>query len=101
MAGRARPRPPVPSVNGVGRLTILFDQGVPVPLRKQLSGLKVNTAFERRWSALSNGALLASAESEGYQYLITTDQNLCYQQNLANRQLAIHVLLAASWPRIG
>ena len=82
-------------------MTILFDQGVPVPLRKRLSGHTVDTAFERGWSTLSNGALLAHAESEGYQLLITTDQNLRYQQNFTDRQLAIIVLLAASWPRIG
>ena len=36
----------------------------------------------------------------GYQLLITTDQNLRYQQNLADRRLAIMVLLSTSWPRI-
>lgn len=82
-------------------MTILFDQSVPVPLRKRLSGHTVDTAFERGWSTLDNGVLLARAESEGYQLLSTTDQGLSYQQNLADRQLAIIVLLATSWPRIG
>lgn len=40
-----------------------------------------------------------AAVGEGYD-LITTDQNLRYQQHLADRQLAIIVLLSASWPRI-
>ena len=81
-------------------MIILFDQGVPVPLRRHLSGHEVDTAFERGWSSLGNGALLDRAESDGYQILVTTDQNLRHQQNLAGRQLAILVLLAASWPRI-
>jgi hypothetical protein len=32
--------------------------------------------------------------------LVTTDQNLRYQQNLADRRLAILVLPYASWPKL-
>jgi len=60
----------------------------------------VDTAFERGWSALQNGELLDVAEQEGYDLLMTTDQNLRYQQHLADRPLAIIVLLSTSWPRI-
>jgi hypothetical protein len=60
----------------------------------------VDTAFERGWSTLRNGELLDVAEHERYDLLITTDQNLRYQQQLAARQLAIIVLLSTSWPRI-
>ena len=81
-------------------MRILFDQGVPAPLRRLLSGHEVDTTFERDWSGLGNCVLLDRAESDGYQILVTTDQNLRHQQNLAGRQLAIMVLLAASWPRI-
>lgn len=81
-------------------MKILFDQGAPAPLRRHLAGHEVETAYERGWSALSNGDLLKSAEDAGYQLLITTDQNLVYQQNLRGRQIAIIVLLSTSWPRI-
>ena len=40
------------------------------------------------------------AEECGYELLITTDQQLRNQQNLADRQLAMLVLLSTSWPRI-
>jgi predicted nuclease of predicted toxin-antitoxin system len=79
---------------------ILFDQGTPAPLRRHLPSHVVDTAFERGWSALHNGELLDVAEQEGYDLLITTDQNLRYQQHLADRQLAIIVLLSTSWPRM-
>jgi predicted nuclease of predicted toxin-antitoxin system len=79
---------------------ILFDQGTPVPLRRDLAQHAVDTVLERGWSQLENGALLAEAEREGYDLLITTDQNLKYQQNLGPRQLAILVLMSTSWPRI-
>lgn len=81
-------------------MKILFDQGTPVPLRRYLPGHAVDTAYERGWSALANGDLLTTAEQDGYEILITTDRNLCYQQNLADRQIAIVVLLSTSWPRI-
>jgi hypothetical protein len=81
-------------------MRILFDQGTPVPLRQHLTNHVVDTAFERGWSTLRNGELLDVAEHERYDLLITTDQNLRYQQPLAARPLAIIVLLSTSWPRI-
>ena len=81
-------------------MKILFDQGTPVPLRRYLPGHTIDTAYEKGWSALTNGDLLKNAEQEGYELLITTDRNLRYQQNLAERRIAIVVLLSTSWPRI-
>ncbi len=81
-------------------MRILFDQGTPAPLRRHLTGHAIDIAYERGWSNLSNGDLLDAAEREGYQILITTDQNLRYQQSLAGRKIAIIVLLSTSWPRI-
>ena len=62
-------------------MKILFDQGKPAPLRRYLSGHSVDTAYERGWSDLRNSDLLDKAEMEGYELLITTDQNLRHQQN--------------------
>ena len=60
-------------------MRILFDQGTPVPLRRYLTSHVVDTAFERGWATLHNGELLDVAEQEGYDLLMTTDQNLRYQ----------------------
>ena len=81
-------------------MKIVFDQGVPVPLRRQLVGHTIATAYEQGWSTLMNGALLDAAERAGYDVLITTDQNVRYQQSLAGRRLALVVLQSTSWPRI-
>jgi hypothetical protein len=78
---------------------VLFDQGVPAPLRDHLRGHEVRTAFELGWSELSNGELLAVAEPK-FDVLITTDRNLPKQQNLAGRRIAILVLPTTSWPRL-
>lgn len=81
-------------------MKILFDQGTPVPLRKYLAEHSVDTTFEQSWPDLKNGELLNKAEKNGYQLLITTDQNLRYQQNLSGRKFPIIVLMSTSWPRI-
>jgi hypothetical protein len=60
----------------------------------------VSTAYERGWSTLKNGELLAAAEGQGFEVLVTTDRNLKYQQNLTSRTIAIIVLGTTSWPRI-
>jgi hypothetical protein len=80
-------------------MRILFDQGTPVPLRRYLPGHTVSTAYEMGWSNLTNGDLLAKAESL-FDLMLTTDQNLRYQQNLQGRKLAIVVLPTTSWPEI-
>jgi hypothetical protein len=81
-------------------MKILFDQGTPIPLRNELKDHNVQTAYELGWAKLANGELLAAAEKEGFEIMITTDQNLRYQQNLADRKLAVIVLSTTSWPRI-
>ena len=80
-------------------MRILFDQGTPVPLRRALKTHVVSTAYEMGWSTLENGDLLRAAESQ-FDVLVTTDQNLGYQQYLAARRLAILILPFASWPKL-
>ncbi len=81
-------------------MKVLFDQGVPVPLRRHLHPHDVDTSAERGWSTLQNGDLLREAEVAGYDAFVTTDRNLKYQQKLAGRRLRILVLTTTSWPRI-
>ncbi|MGH8747270.1 MAG: hypothetical protein ACREUK_12370 [Burkholderiales bacterium] len=80
-------------------MRILFDQGTPTPLRDHLPGHSVETAYERRWSTLRNGELLARAEAE-FDLLVTTDRNLKSQQNMKGRKLAILVLPTTNWLRL-
>ena len=81
-------------------MKILFDQGTPAPLRQFLVGHTVDTAASRGWERLENGELLDQAERHGYEVLVTTDQNMRYQQNLGGQSLAIVVLMRASWPLV-
>lgn len=80
-------------------MRILFDQGTPVPLRRELVGHDISTAFEMGWASLSNGALLAAAEAK-FQVLVTTDRRMRFQQNFSERRLAVLVLPTTSWRMI-
>lgn len=81
-------------------MRVLFDQGTPVPLRKHLTSHEVITTFDLGWGTLGNGELLNHAEHAGFDVLVTTDQNLKYQQNLMGRKIGIVVIATTSWPRI-
>jgi hypothetical protein len=79
-------------------MLILFDQGTPSPLATFLEGHTIKNAKDLGWDALSNGELLKAAEDSGFQLVLTTDKNIRYQQNLAERTIAIVVLGHARWP---
>ena len=81
-------------------MKVLFDHGTPRPLRQHLIGHESDTAADNGWETLRNGELIDKAEQEGYEVLITTDQKLRYQQNLARRRLATIVLLKNNRPRV-
>ena len=81
-------------------MKVLFDQGVPVPLRRYLPEHAVDTAYEMGWGTLDNGELLDAAEDAGYEVLVTTDKNIRHQQNLVGRTFAVLVLPSPRWPAI-
>ena len=78
-------------------MKILFDNGTPAPLQRYLAGHTIDTAAKRGWQRLENGELLGQMERHGYEVLITTDQNMRYQQNLSGRNFAVIVLMRARW----
>jgi hypothetical protein len=80
-------------------LRILFDKNVPVGARTSLPGHEVHTIAEMGWSdQLENGKLLEVAERSGFDVMVTSDQNIRYQQNLSGRKLALIVLGSNIWP---
>ena len=81
-------------------MRVLFDQGVPLPLKGWLVKHSVETARQRGWSELLNTDLLRAAESAGFDLFITTDQNLRYQQDLSRFGIAVLVLMVANWPAL-
>ena len=81
-------------------LRILLDENLPTALSRQIVGHHVTAAIEMGWAGISNGDLTATAEAEGFEVLITADQNIRYQQNLTGRRLILIVLSTNIWPII-
>jgi hypothetical protein len=80
-------------------LRVLFDKNVPVGVRRLLAGHSVATMSEMGWpEVLENGELLRTAEVAGFEVLVTSDQNIRYQQNLTSRRIALVVLGSNVWP---
>jgi len=82
-------------------LRILLDKNVPVGVNQFLSNHEVRTVAEMNWPPqLGNSELLEVAEVSGFEVLITSDQNIKYQQNLSGRKLALAVLGSNIWPAV-
>ncbi len=79
-------------------MLILFDHGTPGPLQLFLTGHTVRKTKELGWDTLGNGELLNEAERAAFEVFVTTDKNIRYQQNLADRVIAIVVLGNSRWP---
>jgi predicted nuclease of predicted toxin-antitoxin system len=82
-------------------LRILFDKNAPVGVRRFLLKHEVHTIVDLKWNVqLENGELLNAAEAAGFDVLVTSDQNIHYQQTLAGRQLSLVVLGSNIWPTV-
>ncbi|QJB44499.1 DUF5615 family PIN-like protein [Dolichospermum flos-aquae] len=77
-------------------MRILLDECAPRPLKRQLAEYDIKTVVEMGWSGKKNGELLRLMNQEGFTILLTTDQNLRYQQNLQQAVVAVVVLVAQS-----
>ncbi len=81
-------------------MKVLFDHNTPRRLRQHLPEHSVDTARERGWAELSNGNLLTQAERNGYEVVVTADQSMSYQQNIARKQVGVVVLFSNRWPDV-
>ena len=81
-------------------MRILFDNGTPRGLARFLTGHIVDEARAHGWEELENGDLIDVAERSGFEVLVTTDNNIRYQQNLASRKIALVVLQHSQWPMV-
>ncbi len=74
-------------------MRVLLDECVTRYLKRDFIGHEVLTVEEAGFKGLKNGRLLEAASGQ-YEVLVTVDQNLRYQQNLKNFNVAIIVLKA-------
>ena len=69
-------------------MRVLVDECLPRFLRGVLPGHFVQTAQDCGWAGIKNGQLLLLAE-QNFDVFLTADKNLRYQQNLAERKIAV------------
>src|SRR5664280_975698 len=70
-------------------MKILLDECLPLDFRHSFPG---HDAHSAEWAGLKgkkNGERLRDAELAGYEVLLTVDQGILHQQNLAGRKLSI------------
>ena len=80
-------------------MRIAFDKNVPIGVRRFLTKHEVFTFVEMQWHPqLENGELLKAVEASGLDVIVTSDQNIGYQQNLTDRKFASVVLGSNIWP---
>src|SRR3712207_1585290 len=77
-------------------MRIRLDECAPRPLGRHLVGHDVRTIREMGWAGKKNGELLALMAADGFEVLLTVDQNLRYQQNPTAVGVAVVVLVAAT-----
>ena len=77
-------------------MKILLDECLPRDLGKHLVGHDCQTAPKAGFAGKGNGELLTLAERSGWQVLLTMDQGMPYQQNLAGRTISLAIIRAKS-----
>ena len=75
-------------------MRLLIDECVDERLRLSFHDHDCRTARFVGLSGLKNGQLLNAAEAAGFDVLITVDQNIPDQQNVAGRKISILILCA-------
>jgi hypothetical protein len=72
---------------------VLLDENLPVKLKYRLLDVcEIYTVNDKGWNALENGELINVMQEDGFDYLLTSDKNLQYQQNLAKYSVSFIVL---------
>ena len=78
-------------------MKILLDENAPHKLRGCLPGHEAITVAYLKWIGIKNGELIKAAEAAGFDVLVTSDQGIPYQQNMAGMKLALVVLSTPDW----
>jgi len=72
---------------------VLLDEMMTNRLAPLLVDHEVSHVVDLGWRHLSNGKLLSLAEDNGFSVMIAKDDNLPYQQSLADRSISLIVVL--------
>lgn len=62
-------------------MKLLLDEQLDVNIKSQLSGVEVFTLRDMGWLGLKNGDLREKLNENAFQFFVTADKNLPFQQN--------------------
>jgi hypothetical protein len=72
---------------------VLLDENLPVKIKFRLQdACDIFTVKDMDWNALENGDLINAMQKDGFDFLITSDKNLQYQQNIGAYPVCFIVL---------
>jgi predicted nuclease of predicted toxin-antitoxin system len=71
---------------------VLLDENLPRKLRRELPDCVVRTVQEEHWTSFANGQLLRRAQTN-FDVLLTADRRLQFQQNLAQFEIGVVVIV--------
>lgn len=75
-------------------MKILLDENIDVNFKEDLLEYNIDTVKDKGWTGIENGKLLELVIKNGYEFFITLDSNLRYQQNLSQIKFYIIILKA-------
>jgi len=73
-------------------MKLLLDENVPATFAKLLTGHDCSSVIRLGWRGTKNGALLIRAEQNGFDVLVTLDDDIEREQSMRNKQIAVLVL---------
>ena len=72
---------------------VLLDENLPVRIKYRLQDIcEIYTVNDKGWNALENGDLIDAMQKNPFDYLVTSDKNLQYQQNLSKYSIGFIIL---------
>ena len=72
---------------------VLLEENLPQKLKYRLQDVcEIFTVNDKGWNALENGDLINAMQDDGFDFLLTSDKNLQYQQNLTKYSISFIVL---------
>ena len=72
---------------------VLLDENLLQKLKYRLPDVcEIFTVNDKGWNALENGDLINAMQDDGFDFLLTSDKNLQYQQNLDKYSMSFIIL---------
>ena len=73
---------------------VLIDECLPNKLKRSITGHDVKSLHDMGWAGLKNGELIEHIEKARFDFFITIDASIQYQQHLSDKPFGVIILKA-------